>query len=204
METIRDKLPYVPTTQHTNPTVCTLICLSSCENGGKIFNTCIFIHTHTYMHAHTRVYTHAHTLSCCLISAVFLPLHHPFLLHIKSSNEHMVPSTASWVCCFSKQHFSNTYLLYTLFVHIVTSCSFYVHFDLDLIFSTPLKISLSWNTSFFNFLDTRFPVGSAYFFGLLFFNLFFFSNNPLLPYSFWILESHRICLDHLSSSVFSC
>lgn len=29
----------------------------------KIYNTCIFIHTHTYMHAHTHVCAHTHALS---------------------------------------------------------------------------------------------------------------------------------------------
>ena len=148
-----------------------------------------------YIYTHKWIY-----LSCCLpedlISTVLPPASPVSLFTLrKSSNEHTVPSSASCACSLSKQNFSENYLLCTfLSTSIFTSCSLFALLGLDLIFSTPLKISLSWNTSFFNFLDTRLPRDSAYLFGYSF--SVFFSMTPFPLFLFWMLEPPRICLDH--------
>lgn len=128
------------------------------------------------------MYTYIHTLLlpswrpnfCCSLSAPPIS----FLTLWKISNDH----TVLLVLHVSATLQSNISLkiIYSLSIHVFTSYSLFTLFNLDLILSTPLKIPLSWNTSFFSFLDTRFPWGFSYLFG---YSFSVFSQWLLLSYS---------------------
>ena len=117
-----------------------------------------------------------------IFSALLLSLHHQLLPHYQKP---LVTTQSLLVLDVSAtlQSIISLKIIYALSVHVFTSYSLSMLFNLASFFSMPLKIPLSWNTSSFSFLDNRFPWGSFYFLVTHSQFFFFFIQWVLFSYS---------------------
>jgi len=117
-----------------------------------------------------------------IFSALLLSLHHQLLPHYQKP---LVTTQSLLVLDVSAtlQSIISLKIIYALSVHVFTSYSLSMLFNLASFFSMPLKIPLSWNTSSFSFLDNRFPWGSFYFLVTHSRFFFFFIQWVLFSYS---------------------